>query len=751
MSGVESDNSLIQDFLTEASELVESLDAGLVQLESEPGSRELLDQIFRALHTIKGAASFLNLPAVTGFSHAAEDALNRLRKGEVQVTQEVMDALLRSVDVIRGMLDELRAGGAVTPGPAALIDALHEIAGRAAGGPDANPAAAHADSKPEAADDGFRALTLPPQAEDVLPFMTDELLQSADRIEAAAGDLDTPAERAAAAATLAELAEGLQSTSDFFGLTTLPAMVAMLRDAASALPALPDMAADEIGLRLRAIAELVRRFAPELAKKREPVWALDTFAARFRATLAGQPSDTAAADAAALIDAELGGESNPPAVPEATSAAPAASPASAHAPKANESAAAPPRAEREGAKAEAAADQTVRVEVSRLEALLNLVGEMVLTKNQILSQSRQLRGHRLPHELLEAINSAAGSLDRLTGELQIGVMRTRMQPLSKLFGRYPRIIRDLARSTGKQIRIEIEGGETEVDKGVLEALADPLVHILRNSADHGLEKPDARKAGGKDPTGTIRIIAEHQGGHVRVSIRDDGKGIDPAVIGAKAIERGLATAESLAAMTKQEILRFIFAAGFSTAEKVSDLSGRGVGMDVVRTNISRLGGSVAVDSVVGEGASIEISIPLTVAILPAMIVGLGGHDYAVPIASIVEIVRLSPETSSSVAGRPVMRLRDSVLPLIDLRERLGEPPAAENGSRFTVVVESAAQRAGLVVDRLVGQQEVVIKPLDDRYTSGGPFSGATICEDGHVSLILDVIQLVRSAQHAAAA
>lgn len=751
MSGVESDNSLIQDFLTEASELVESLDAGLVQLESEPGSRELLDQIFRALHTIKGAASFLNLPAVTGFSHAAEDALNRLRKGEVQVTQEVMDALLRSVDVIRGMLDELRAGGAVTPGPAALIDALHEIAGRAAGGPDANPAAAHADSKPEAADDGFRALTLPPQAEDVLPFMTDELLQSADRIEAAAGDLDTPAERAAAAAILAELADGLQSTSDFFGLTTLPAMVAMLRDAASALPALPDMAADEIGLRLRAIAELVRRFAPELAKKREPVWALDTFAARFRATLAGQPSDTAAADAAALIDAELGGESNPPAVPEATSAAPAASPASAHAPKANESAAAPPRAEREGAKAEAAADQTVRVEVSRLEALLNLVGEMVLTKNQILSQSRQLRGHRLPHELLEAINSAAGSLDRLTGELQIGVMRTRMQPLSKLFGRYPRIIRDLARSTGKQIRIEIEGGETEVDKGVLEALADPLVHILRNSADHGLEKPDARKAGGKDPTGTIRIIAEHQGGHVRVSIRDDGKGIDPAVIGAKAIERGLATAESLAAMTKQEILRFIFAAGFSTAEKVSDLSGRGVGMDVVRTNISRLGGSVAVDSVVGEGASIEISIPLTVAILPAMIVGLGGHDYAVPIASIVEIVRLSPETSSSVAGRPVMRLRDSVLPLIDLRERLGEPPAAENGSRFTVVVESAAQRAGLVVDRLVGQQEVVIKPLDDRYTSGGPFSGATICEDGHVSLILDVIQLVRSAQHAAAA
>lgn len=753
MTSPDQDNTLVQDFLTEASELVESLDADLVRLESDPTSKDLLDQIFRALHTIKGAASFLNLPNVTRFSHAAEDALNRLRKGEVDVTQDVMDALLKSVDVIRGMLDEIREGSEVSPGPAELVDTLHEIAGRAAGAGGASPAAKVAEKPVETVAAGFRALELPPQAEDVLPFMNDDLRSAADRLRDAAGLIEKS--DPSAASILTEMGDGLQSTSEFFGLPSLATLVTMVRQIVSALPGLAEGARDRAGTRLGALAILVERCAEALKNRREHLWDLGAFGANLAAELAGNETPGSSIDdPAALIDAELGApaaptgvtESSTPAVEAGADADETESPA-----KAGDAGKPAAKGEREASKGDNAGDATVRVEVSRLEALLNLVGEMVLTKNQILSQARTLRSHELPHDLLEAINSATGSLDRLTGELQVGVMRTRMQPLAKLFGRYPRIIRDLARATEKQIRIVIDGGETEVDKSVLEALADPLVHILRNSADHGIEKPEARKQKGKDPSGTIRILAEHQGGHVRVAIMDDGKGIDPAVISAKAIERGLATAEEVAAMSKQDILKFIFAAGFSTAEKVSDLSGRGVGMDVVRTNIAKLGGNVSVDSVTGQGSTIEITIPLTVAILPAMLVGVGQHDYAVPIASIVEIVRCTPETTYSVAGSPVMRLRESVLPLVNMRDKLSEH--GEGESKFTVVIECAQQRAGLVVDRLIGQQEIVIKPLDDTYTAGGPFSGATICEDGHVSLILDVIQLIRSAQakHAAAA
>jgi two-component system chemotaxis sensor kinase CheA len=398
----------------------------------------------------------------------------------------------------------------------------------------------------------------------------------------------------------------------------------------------------------------------------------------------------------------------------------------------------------EGASRSSVGEQTIRVEVDRLEALLNLVGQLVLNKNRVLAMCRKLRDFKLPHEFSENLMNAASELDSLTSELQVGVMRTRMQPLAKLFDRYPRVIRDIARMTGKEIDLEISGKETEVDKSVLELLADPLVHLLRNSADHGVEQPEAREKVGKRRMGTIRLSAEHQGSHVRVEIADDGKGLDRELLGRKAVERGLVTAEQLAEMGEEEVFRFIFEPGFSTAEKVSDLSGRGVGMDVVRTNITKMNGTVNLRSERGGGTTIEILIPLTVAIMPAMMVGVGGHLYAVPLTNILEIVRPEGSAVSTIKGQPVLRLRDSVLPLVDMRERLGETGPALS-TRFAVVVGVGQQRAGLVVDRLIGQQEVVIKPLDDRHTSGGPFSGATIREDGNVSLILDVVQLMRQA------
>jgi two-component system chemotaxis sensor kinase CheA len=775
------DPNLLQDFLTEAGELIEQLDTDLVKLEAEPTSQPLLDQIFRALHTIKGAASFLDMPPVTTFAHAAEDTLNKLRKGEVKVDQRVMDAMLKSVDVLRGQLNELGQGERPSEGPEDLIRQLHEIAAgipasmRPAGVPlPGAPAPAPAAAKPAvpsaqpapAADISSIAtkttLSLSPEKADVLSFMVSDLLDSARQIEPAAIQLRGVATRALAVAKLAELAESMQPTADYYGFTYLNRLVSMIAAAGAALGSCSDAAAEEASVRLAAVAMLVTAYADGLTQGHELSWNIDTLESRFGDVCCGQPlpegvahlhGETAMGVLAldnVIPSLPTRADAAPTAAPENEPAHPSADPSPVIIAEPADRADHPEKPGAEDASAEKATgaahtEQTVRVEVARLETLLNLVGEMVLTKNQILGQTRVLREHEIPHDVMETFASVVSDLDRLTAELQVGVMRTRMQPLGKLFGRYPRIIRDLARKTGKSVAIEITGGDTEVDKSVLELLGDPLVHMLRNSVDHGLEGPEGRSAAGKPATGTIQLSAEHRGGHVCVQIRDDGRGIDRDKVAAKAIEKGLVSAEAAAQMPDGDVFRFIFAAGLSTADKVSDLSGRGVGMDVVQTNITKLGGTINVSSTKGKGTTIEINIPLTVAIMRAMMVGVGAHEYAVPVMSIHEIVKPENTALHSIAGRPVMRLRESVLPLVDLRDTLGEPK--DNGSSgFAVVIGVGAERAGLVVDRLVGQSEVVIKPLDDGYTQGGPFSGATIREDGNVSLILDVVKLVRTAQ-----
>ncbi|MDX2115031.1 MAG: chemotaxis protein CheA [Planctomycetota bacterium] len=707
------DAALIQDFLTESRELIEALDADLVRLEADPSSKSLLDGIFRSLHTIKGAASFLNMPAVTGFSHAAEDALNRLRKGEIAVDAAVVDALLRSVDVLRGMFDELSRGSEPTPGPDDLIDQLHAISEATSSVAAAATAAATptASASPE---QSARTLRLRPDKADLLPGLGTELEGFARLLDAAA-DTAARGNAVASSATLNEAIAGLKPTADYFEFPAILAMLGWLdaADTASRPQALAHAAAQ------------ARAMERDLAANLEPLW-----------------SDTPGA-APAPAPAPAAAAPRPAAPQDAPERAASSSAPAAPAPTAPRSAAPQKSAKDAEPRADSAGETTVRVEIERLEALLNLAGEMVLTKNQILGVTKQLRTQNIEHDVMESVTGAIGSLDRLTSELQVAVMRMRLQPLSKLFSRYPRVVRDLARATEKKIDIDIVGGETEVDKSVLEQLADPMVHILRNSADHGIELPDVRAAAGKNPTGLIRVTAAHRGGHVSVLIEDDGKGIDPDIVSRKAIEKGIVSPEQVAQMSDREKVELVFAPGFSTAEKVSNLSGRGVGMDVVRTNINKLGGTVSITSIKGKGTTIEVMIPLTVAIMSAMVVGIGPQQYAVPVASIVEIVRLQDAALHSVAGKPVLRLRESVLPLVDMAARLGEN-AAQASHRFAVVIEVGQQRAGLMVDDLVGQQEVVIKPLDDAYASGGPFSGATIREDGDVSLILDTAALVRA-------
>jgi two-component system, chemotaxis family, sensor kinase CheA len=766
------DPSLLQDFLTESGELIEQLDADLVRLEacdSPEETQELCNGCFRALHTIKGAASFLGLTAVTTFAHAAEDALNKLRKGEIDVTEEVMDALLQSADVVKRMIDQLLTGEEAQEGPKELIDTLHALAEGKTGSADpsdaqVDPGTQDAGDTTGAEEDGKPGvpLHLGPQKVDLLEFMVTDLQEASKQVGEAVEGLGNDATLEESANHLIEVYQEMEKTAEFFELDELTSLIKVLTAVAGKLNDASHDTIEEITIRLQAAKVLIDQQTEALNDQRALSWPLDTFRDRLTklaedGSLDPQVKGQHHGDVQTLlvldgvIEAAQGTAPTPqtvdtPPSSDPTTPAPAPTdqdkqpeavkdPKSADAPEKEKSGPQPP--------AKPVAEQTIRVEVSRLESLLNLVGQLVLNKNRVLALTRNIKDMPIPPEMAEDFSDAAGDLDHLMSELQVSVMRTRMQPLAKLFDRYPRVIRDMARMTDKKINLEIVGKDTEVDKTVLEQLADPLVHILRNSSDHGVESPEDRKKAGKPETGTIRLEAEHQGSHVRVAISDDGKGLDREVLGRKAIEKGMTTPEKLEQLPDEDVFAFIFGAGFSTAKQVSDLSGRGVGMDVVRTNINKLNGTINIMSKKGKGTTIEILIPLTVAIMPAMVVGVGDHIYSIPLQSIVEIVRPEPDEVKSVSGHPVMRLRDIVLPLVDMRKRLDEPPV-ENGGRFAVVVGVGGQRVGLCVDRLVGQQEIVIKPLDDSYTQGGPFSGATIQEDGEVCLILDVVQLIRN-------
>jgi two-component system chemotaxis sensor kinase CheA len=766
------DPSLLQDFLTESGELIEQLDADLVKLEasdSAEDAQELCNGCFRALHTIKGAASFLGLTAVTTFAHAAEDTLNKLRKGEIDITEEVMDALLQSADVVKQMIDELSAGEEAQDGPQNLIDTLHALAESGTDGSDSSDAKSSEPAQAGEADDSSKPgtpLDLGPQKLDLLEFMVTDLQDGSKNISETVDGLCNDATQEDTAKNLVEICDELEKTAEFFELDDLTSLIKVLNDVAEKCNGASHDAAQEIVVRIKAANILIDQQAEALSNLRALSWPLESFCSRLtqlaedgsidpqiKGKHQGDPQAVLVLDGVVDeqdVDVSAKQANQPPATADQAADTPAEADKEAQPDTAAEAKSADSSEKGKSAAPAAAkpvAEQTIRVEVARLESLLNLVGQLVLNKNRVLALTRKIKDQEIQAEISEDFSDAAGDLDHLMSELQVSVMRTRMQPLAKLFDRYPRVIRDMARMTDKKVNLEIVGKGTEVDKTVLEQLADPLVHILRNSSDHGIETPEVRKNAGKNETGKIKIEAEHQGSHVRVAITDDGKGLDRAVLGKKAVEKGLTTPEQLDQLADEDVFRFIFAAGFSTAKTVSDLSGRGVGMDVVRTNISKLNGTINIFSKKGKGTTIEILIPLTVAIMPAMVVGVGDHVYSIPLQSVVEIVRPEPDQVKSVSGYPVMNLRDIVLPLIDMRQRLNEPPI-EDGGRFAVVVAVGGQRAGLCVDRLVGQQEIVIKPLDDTYMQGGPFSGATIQDDGEVCLILDVIQLIRNSNPA---
>ncbi len=743
------DPEILQDFLTECGELLDELENRLVELESRPEDLDLLNEIFRALHTIKGSASFLALTNLVNIAHAAESALNVARAGNVVVDKRIMDWLLAGVDVIKQQFQELEAGDPLTAADAELVANLTMV-GDGKYSPDAPSATPAASSDAPAAaagpataapgvPEGAVKLELPDNKLDLLDFLVTDLDESVAKLRACVAQLQPLETRATGAVGLTELSASVGTSADFFEVESLVALARGLEDAGRALmnAALPG--ADDLIARVDHAVGLVGQLCDGL--RASVVYPVET--------------DALLAQIGVLCDGGGTDPSWPPFGPQAAAPSERAS----ETPPTPINAAPPPVArigpetateatdaspERKPA---AAVEQTIRVEVKRLESLMNLVGELVLQKNRIGAIARDAgSNHEFTQEWRELITGSAGDLDRVTGDLQVAVMRTRMQPLDKLFGKYPRLIRDLAAKTNKKMRLVIEGGETEVDKSVIEELGDPLVHLMRNSADHGVEKPEDRLAKGKPEEGVIRLIASHEGSHVQIVIADDGKGLSREVIGRKAVERGLATEGEVANLSDQEIYRFIMLPGFSTAEQVSDLSGRGVGMDVVRTNIEALKGTLDLDSTPGQGTTFTITIPLTVAIMPAMMVGVGEERYAIPLGNILEIVRPGEAEMSSVGKHPVMRLRDRVLPLMSAAELFDLPGRESLAQPFAVVLSLNGKSIGLMVSSLIGQQEIVIKPLDGVVERSGPVSGATVRDDGGVSLIVDVAELMRIAE-----
>lgn len=571
------DPGMIQDFLAESEELLQGMDQDMVMLETQPDDAELLNRIFRALHTIKGTSGFLGFDPVVKLSHRAEDVLNDLRRGSIPLTRRMMDAFLRTRDQLGRMLADIGQGG------------LKEY--------------------------------------EIGPLLAElQAVQSADSAEAAA------------------------------------------------------------------VAESMRE--PEVAPA---------------AVSAAEPDAAVPAKApeGALAEKKPGAESS-----------------------------------------DSSAAQTMRVDVRKLDELINLVGELVLERNRLVRLASDLSlGRTQPEHLEGALTQSTARLSFITEELQTAGLKTRMVPIDAVFRKFPRLVRDIAHGLNKEVNLVLRGEETELDKTMVELVGDPLVHLVRNSLDHGLEMPEARAAAGKPRKGTIRLEASQEGDQIVIAVADDGAGIDPERVLRKAIEKGLVSPERAKALTPREVLDFIFLPGFSTAEAVNNLSGRGVGMDVVRSNLKRMNGTIALDSRLGQGTTVLLRLPLTLAILPVLLVQIADEIYALPLRSVLRTAKIGDKDVHRVEANEVLRLHGQTLPL--LRPGRMFPSKTEekaDAEQKAVILAIGERQVAVLVDHLVGQESTVIKPLGSYLHNCSSVAGATISGDGRVRLVLDPAGLLALAE-----
>ncbi|MDE9746762.1 chemotaxis protein CheA [Pseudomonas aeruginosa] len=744
----DADEEILQDFLVEAGEILEQLSEQLVELESRPDDMDLLNAIFRGFHTVKGGAGFLQLNALVECCHIAENVFDILRKGERRVSSELMDVVLQALDTVNAMFDQVREQSEPTPATPELLAALARLAepeGAEPAEPVQAPPAAVPPAEPAA----------PPEApaqsasSDITDDEFEQLLDALQGDEAPASAVaEAPAAPAGDEISDAEfeaLLDQLHGKGKFVppAVSAEPAQVPAKAVEPAAAAAGDDNSDDEFEALLD---ELHGK-----GKFGDVPEAAGTPAAPAAAAPAAAPAEQGKAPAAAggdeisddefesLLD-ELHGKGKFNGASEAVAAAAAVakniaakSPAAKPVAPAKAAAARPAAPDRPAA---SEAETTVRVDTARLDEIMNMVGELVLVRNRLVRLGLNSGD--------EAMAKAVANLDVVTGDLQMSVMKTRMQPIKKVFGRFPRLVRDLARNMKKEINLELVGEETDLDKNLVEALADPLVHLVRNAVDHGIESPEEREAAGKPRVGQVVLSAEQEGDHILLMITDDGKGMDAEVLRNKAVEKGLLERDAADRLTDLECYNLIFAPGFSTKTEISDVSGRGVGMDVVKTKISQLNGTVNVFSQKGSGSKIVIKVPLTLAIMPTLMVMLGSQAFAFPLVNVNEIFHLDLSRTNVVDGQEVVIVRDKALPLFYLKRWL-VPSAAheEQGEGHVVILSVGTQRIGFVVDQLVGQEEVVIKPLGKMLQGTPGMAGATITGDGRIALILDVPSMLK--------
>ncbi len=757
---------IINEFLVESYENLDQLDQNLIDLEQNPGDTSILSSIFRTIHTIKGTCGFIGFTKLESVAHVGESLLSKLRDGELDLDPPRTSALLAMVDAIRQMLSCIesdRNEGSVdyselveTLTRLQSDDAPAEAAAQETAAPAKveEPAPVAEEPKqeaPAAASAEPEIEPIQPSAEidaDMEPIVDEFLVESyenLDKLDKDLIELEQDPGNTDILGSIFRTIHTIKGTCGFIGLHKLEKvahvgenLLGKLRDGVLALNP-PRTSA------LLAMVDAIRQMLGCIENERNEG---DVDYTQLIIDLGKLLTDDGANEVAAQapVEAPAAVEKKEEPVAEAApvvaekkdrrTATPAEQ--AQHVAKAGDKRTAPDRRNEQ----RSVADSSIRVDVDILDRLMNLVGELVLARNQILQF--------VPTGADSSFIATSQHLNLVTTELQEGVMKTRMQPIGNIWSKFPRVVRDLSMAVGKKIRLEMEGKETELDKTLIEAIKDPLTHIVRNSCDHGIESPEKRAENGKDEEGVLLLRAFHEGGQVNIEIIDDGGGIDPERIKAKALEKEVITQEQADRMGDRELVNLIFAAGFSTAEKVTNVSGRGVGMDVVRTNIEKIGGTVDIQSRKGKGTTLRVKIPLTLAIIPALIITSGGGRYAIPQVNLLELVRLDGDQAKKsveqIQGAPVYRLRGNLLPLVYLHEELQLKKVVEDEAINIVVLHADDRQFGLVVEGISDTEEIVVKPLGEQLKGLAAFSGATIMGDGKLALILDVMGLAQKAR-----
>jgi len=700
----EADEEILQDFLIEAGEILESLSEQLVELENDPDNADLLNSIFRGFHTVKGGAGFLGLNELVDVCHGAENIFDLLRTGKRSVTPELMDVILQALDTVNDMFVLVQAREPLQAADAQLLAELHRL------------------STPDAVEPAENI----PDIEDSSPPITENIPDSSS-------DSSDEMSEEEFDALLDELHGGGASKK-----TSTPS-VSTTSSATSHNTDDNEISDDEFEALLDELHGQ-GAFSPDVVANTTN---------NAPSSISNDSDEIGDDEFEALLD-ELHGKGKAPkpvagAVSSTPTPASKATPKPAVTPKAStapKTSATPKKATNAKAAAKPAqtsvpqGETTVRVDTKRLDKIMNMVGELVLVRNRLTSLGMTKDD--------EELSKVVSNLDAVTTDLQGAVMQTRMQPIKKVFGRFPRVVRDLARSLNKEIRLVLEGEDTDLDKNLVEALADPLVHLVRNSVDHGIEEPDVREAKGKPREGTVKLSASQEGDHILLTIEDDGAGMDAEKLKQIAIERGVLDADAAARMSDKEAFSLIFAPGFSTKTEISEVSGRGVGMDVVKTKITQLNGTVSIDSELGKGTVLEIKVPLTLAILPTLMVNIGQQTFALPLAGVNEIFHLDLTNTNMVDGQLTIIVREKAIPLFYLDEWLVKNFTGKTREKgHVVIVQLGGQQIGFVVDGLIGQEEVVIKPLDQLLHGTPGMAGATITSDGGIALILDVPSMLK--------